>query len=203
MTRRALGLSMALVIAAGGCGGGPSAQRRESTPAASSVPREEVRSLAEILGPLGAHRTPEQLAEIAAFIHRWEQDPLAPMPENTSEHSTAFLMLAWLTESPDVTVIVTTALSHLSTGRGADVGSIATMGSTFGMAAYLATHPGADGHDPDVQAAGVASALHWYEASLRRGGERNELFDELITVRDQHGIAGLRDWWTDRVSFPE
>lgn len=49
----------------------------------------------------------------------------------------------------------------------------------------------------------MASALLWYEASLRRGEGRNELFDELLAIRARSGIGGLREWWTARVRFTE
>lgn len=125
------------------------------------------------------------------------------MPENDTRLSTPALLLGWLSASPDVNVDISPVLSEMSQGRGADVGSITTMGSLFGMAAYLIEHPGLAGTDPDVQAAGIASALLWYEASLRRGGGRNEFLDELLAIRDARGHEGLRAWWTEHVRFNE
>lgn len=187
-----------------GCGG-PQPPERHSQSQERPHPTHQSASpsLREILGPLGARQTPEKLAEVAAFIRRWERSPFEPMPENTSDLSTQALMLAWLTESPDVSVVVSVALSRLCEGRGANVGPFATVGSMFGMAAYLIEHPGTAGHEPDVQAAGVASALLWYEDSLRRGEGRNELMDELIAIRDQRGHDGLREWWEAHIRLTE
>lgn len=184
----------AMWLAVAGCGGGASRSGGAEEPPTSGPAR--TRSLREILGPLGAHQTPEQLAEVAAFIRRWERDPIAPVPENDTDRSTHFLLLAWLTESPDVSVVVTIAVQRMSEGRGADVGPIVTMGGTFGMAAYLIEHPGSEPTSDEVQAAGVESALRWYEASLRRGEGHNELLDELLVVRDR---GELVQWWADHV----
>lgn len=159
-----------------------------------------MRSLPDMLGPLGAHQSPAQLAEIAALIHRFERDPEAPFPENNTERSTLFWFMAWVVESPDVHVIASTVLGHLGEGRGADIGPMTSVASMLGMAAYLAEHPGVDGHDPDVQTAGIVSSLLWYEASLRRGHERNEFLDELLVLRGQ---GGLREWWVTHVHFNE
>jgi hypothetical protein len=196
MKRSVCSLFVVLALLQSACGGAARSERAVVTEPQGARPR----TLAEILGPLGAHQTPAQLAEIAAFIHRWERDPYGPVPENTSDISTPTVMLMWLTESPDVSVVITAALTSLAEGRGADVGGPVVMGSTFGMAAYLAEHPGVAGADPDVQTAGVASALLWYEASLRRGDGHNALFDELIAIRDANGVAGLREWWTASVT---
>jgi hypothetical protein len=188
----------ALCLVVAGCGGGASRSRGTDERTSHAAPR--TRSLREILGPLGAHQTPGQLAEIAAFIRRWERDPMAPVPENDTERSTQFLVMAWLVESPDVSVIAVTGVQMLAEGRGADVGGMVTMGSMFGMAAYLIEHPGLAPTSDEVQAAGVASALLWYEASLRRGEGHNEMLDELLVVRDR---GELVQWWAAHVEVGE
>ena len=196
MTRNVLVLTIALGVVGGfgiaGCGGA-SRVTAEDRPRASA----RTRRLPDLLGPLGARLPPEQLAEIAAFIRRWEQDPMAPVPENDTDRSTAFLMLAWLTESPDVAVTITTAVQTMSEGRGADVSPAVTMGSTFGMAAYLIEHPGSDPRSAEVQAAGIESALRWYEAALRRGEGQNGMLEELTVIRDR---GELVQWWSEHVT---
>ncbi len=170
-----------------GCGGAP------SPPATSTA----ARSLSEILGPPRAHRTPAQLAEIAALIRRWERDPYEPIPENDTGVSAATAMLAWATESPDVSVAMCTAVQTLAEGQGADVSAEITLGSLFGMAAHLIEHPGARATSPEVQVAGIESALLWYAASLRHDGETNALLEELDTRRAAGGTRALLDWYEE------
>lgn len=181
-------------LAVMGCGGGATRTRGAEGPASHAA--RPTRSLREILGPLGAHQSPGQLAEVAAFIRRWERDPMAPVPENDTDHTTQFLLMAWLVESPDVSVVAVTAVQMLAEGRGADVGGMVTVGSMFGMAAYLIEHPGSEPTSDAVQAAGIESALLWYESSLRRGEGHNEVLDELLGVRDR---GELVQWWADHV----
>ncbi len=108
-------------------------------------------------------------------------------------------MLAWLSESPDVSVVICPFLSQMAgegqgeAARGAQ--SALTTGSSFGMAAYMIEHPGAEPSSPEVQVAGAESGLRWYEAQLSRGQvERNAFADQLIAERDQHG-GSLRPWF--------
>jgi hypothetical protein len=63
------------------------------------------------------------------------------------------------------------------------------------MAAYLIEHPGADPNSAEVQVAGAESGLLWYEASLRRGEQRNPYFDTLVERRNREG--GLRGWYDE------
>jgi hypothetical protein len=189
--------AVAVALMVGACGGG-----QARTQGTQNSPRSQasMRSLPDMLGPFGAHQSPAQLAEIAALIHRFERDPEAPFPENNTERSTLFWFMAWVVESPDVHVIVSPVLGQLGEGRGADIGPMTTPASLLGMAAYLAEHPGVDGHDADVQTAGIVSSLLWYEASLRHGHERNAFLDELLVLRAQ---GGLREWWVTHVHFNE
>ena len=125
---------------------------------------------------------------------------MGSVPENPepADISTPTLLMMWLTESPDVHVSITAVLPTLAEGRGADIGPAGMLGTAFGMAAYQIEHPGGDPESPEVQTAGVESALRWYEASLRRGGGHNDLMDELLEVR-AHG--SLVAWWTAHVTM--
>lgn len=179
---------VALVALPLGCGGAPA-----SSP--STAPR--ARSLRAILGAPRAHLSPEQLSEIAALIRRWERDPYEPLPENDTGVSAPAAMLAWVTESPDVSVAVCTAVQALAEGQGADVSATITLGSLFGMAAYLIEHPGARATSPEVQVAGLESALRWYAASLRHDGETNALLEELDTRFAAGGTDALLAWYAE------
>jgi hypothetical protein len=148
-----------------------------------------------LLGPIDAHLPPEQLAAIARFIRWWERDPYALVPGNDTGLSTPAALLAWLSESPDVTVMMCPFLSAIAEQEGQPSSPPVTMGSTFGMAAYLIEHPGADPSSPEIQAAGAESGLLWYEASLRRGEPHNAFMDALVARRDRDG--GLRGWYDE------
>lgn len=192
-----LGIAWMLVFAPA-CGGG---RRPASRPAALTQditpPPRRVEPLSVILGALGAHQSPAQLAPIAAFIRRWELDPFAPVPENDLAMSTPAALMMWLTQQPDITVTACMAVQTLAEGHGADVGPVVTMGSTFGMAAYLIEHPGASSTSPEVQTGGIESALRWYAASLRRGDAHNDVLDELAARYASGGMAELLAWWTE------
>jgi hypothetical protein len=197
--RRLVSIVAVLVVSIVGCGG-----VRAASPRAPSATTQEIgtggvraRSILDILGPHGQHQTPAQLADIAALIRRWEQDPYGPLPENDTTMSTPAVMLVWLVESPDVSVTACMAVQVLAEGHGADVGPVVTMGSTFGMAAYLIEHPGARSTSAEVQVGGVESALRWYAAARRRGDAANEVLEELVARHAQSGTAGLLAWWSE------
>ena len=113
--------------------------------------------------------------------------------------STQTALLAWLTESPDVSVVICPFLSMMAQneGEGGDVGGPLTMGSTFGMAAYLIEHPGADPASAEVQVAGAESALLWYQASVEAGvTQPNSFAEELVSRAEREG--GLMGFYEER-----
>lgn len=193
-----IGLFMFTLLASA-CGGGTATTPAAETTAANANagPSSDAgpASLRALLSPIDAHQPPEQLAAIARFIRWWERDPFAPLPGNDTGMSTPAAMLLWLTESPDVTVSLCGFMIALAQSRGEESSPPATMGSTFGMAAYLIEHPGSDPNSAEVQVAGAESGLRWYEASLRHGQPRSAFMDELIARRDRDG--GLRAWYDE------
>ncbi len=193
---RVLGTWLLGLLATMACGGSAASPAAGTTPAAATgAPAVSLRA---VLGPLGAHRTPEQLAEVAAYIRRFEQDPYGLFAENDTGLSTPAALLAWVTESPDVTVVICPFLSEMSRDRGGDVSAAVSLAPMLGMTAYLIEHPGADPAGAEVQIAGTESAVRWYAAGLRHGQASNALFEELSALYAREGVAGLRRWYTER-----
>ena len=137
MTRTLALLPVLALSVVAGCGGGSASSHRSTSDRGSAerATPERARRLIDILGPLGEHRSPTELAEVAAFIRRWELDPMGPVPENPepADISTPTLLMMWLTESPDVHVVITAVLPTLGEGRGADIGPAGMLGTAFGM----------------------------------------------------------------------
>ncbi len=124
------------------------------------------------------------------MIRRWEQAPYTPLPENDTGNSDPFVMLAWVTESPDVSVTICPVLPSLADGRGGDVGPSTTSGSLMGMTAFLIENPGADPAGILVQTAGIESGTRWYRAAVTRGlVQPNTFMDELEARIAQDGSA--------------
>lgn len=173
-------------------GGGPSSTASSGGTASTS-------SLRALLSPIGESLPRAQLEAIARFIRRFERSPYADPAENDTGMSTLAAILIWLTESPDVSVTICPFLSSLaeSEGEGGDSGPATTMGSTFGMAAYLIEHPGADSTSREVQVAGAESALRWYRASLAsRVATPNTFMDRLVQRAERDG--GLGPFYDER-----
>ena len=198
MMRATSWIGCVCVVFAVACGGaqhptaaGGSSSRSSSEASSTADPR----SLRALLSPIGERQPPDQLAAIARFIRRWERDPYADVPENDTGVSTPTAMLMWLTESPDVSVSICMFVSALAQDRGEESNPPMTMGSTFGMAAYLIEHPGIAPTSAEVQVAGMESGLRWYQASMRRGAARSPLLDELVQRAAQPG--GLRAWYDE------
>jgi len=182
---------IAICVLGSACGGASSQTQSQSAQPRANAPEPRGETLSQLLAPRGASLPREQLERIAAFIRRWEEDPYADMPENDTEHSTMFLLLSWVSASPDVRVLVCGVLSSLieRSGRAsAGVAPVITPGEMFGMAAYLIERPDADPASAEVQVEGVRSALRWYDAALDRGQiERDPLIDEVLARRGELG----------------
>lgn len=213
---------LAVGIGLGGCsgtqsgspgGGGTTPEQAELPPsdrglqmwARSDAPPFPIDELPAVLGPPGQSLPPEQLARIAAFIRWYERDPYDPRANGWESEgmSTRAALLAWVTESPDVMVVVTPTLGPLAAARGEDaeaVGVHTTLGSALGMAAHAIEHPGLDPQDPVRQAEGIASGLRWYEAAVKRGADRIAFLDELIAIRDRGELA---TWFSERVTLAD
>ncbi|MAQ14607.1 MAG: hypothetical protein CMN30_07400 [Sandaracinus sp.] len=200
------GLPVALALTLSGffaaCGGSeePPPDWAGGTPVASTGgTASRTPPFSELLLPLGAHQSREQLEAIAHFIRRWEQNPYVEVPENDTDMSTTAAMLAWVAESPDVHVTICPILSHLAQreGTGGDPGPALTPGYLFGMTAYLIEHPHAEPESREVQVAGMESGLRWYEAAVRAGVvTQNTFVDELLGRMRSEG--GLLAWYGER-----
>ena len=136
----------------------------------------------------------ESLLRIAAYLRRLEQDRAGVLAHDVATYPSAQMsppahLLAWITETQDVHLVVSPFLSAMSDGHGADVGALATMGSLFGMTAYVLEHPEAEPQGTAVQVAGIEYALRWYEQSVRAGEGHNTVFDDLLAARDRGELA--------------
>lgn len=198
--RHVLGSSLLLLLACGGAeSGDTSTPPAQQSPTAGSDTSGDPVRLSELLFPLDQPKSREQLVQIAAFIRVWERDPFGTYTENDTGRGNNFVMLAWLSASPDITVSICPFLSQMAgegqgeAAQGAQ--SALTIGSTFGMAAYMIENPGATPEAIETQVAGVESAARWYEAQVARGQvERNAFADQLIAERDRNG-GSLRPWY--------
>ncbi|MEM6957274.1 MAG: hypothetical protein AAF645_16405 [Myxococcota bacterium] len=161
-------------------------------------PPEQLRA---VTSPIDANLPREQLERIAAFIRWYERDPFDPTIGINVQPSIRATLIAWLAESPDVSVVVTVFLSRMTEGRGGDpeqLGAFVTVGSTLGMAADAIENPSRAPESAERQAAGIESALRWYEAAVARGAARNGFLDQLIEVRERGDLAV---WFAERVSI--
>jgi hypothetical protein len=188
-------LAFAILLTAA-CGGSQQSSQAASDPYAGSP---TVYDVVTGTAPLPA----DELAMIAAYLRRLEADRAGVFQHDVATHpdaamSPATLLLAWITETPDVSLIINPYLSLLSAGQGADMGPLAAMGSLFGMTAYMLEHPGSDPESTAVQVAGVEYTLHWYEQALREGEARNTYFDDLLVKRDRGELAA---WFEATVHF--
>ncbi|MBN8615959.1 MAG: hypothetical protein J0L92_35540 [Deltaproteobacteria bacterium] len=216
---------LTLVIVCEACGGGTARTRNEaSTPAAArAAPRDEdipesdrglatfartdpppfpVTDFTRVAGPLEQSLPADRLAAIAAFIRWYERDPYDHAANQWGQGlSTRAALLMWVVGSPDVHVTASPFLAHIAEQRGesADrLGGYETVGGMLGMAAHAIERPGLAPTDDERQAAGLESALRWYEAATRRGAARSALMDELMGVRDRGELAA---WIAARVRF--
>lgn len=214
---------LALVVVCEACGGGAARTRNEaSTPAAArAAPRDEdipesdrglatfartdrppfpVADFARVASPMDQPLPRDRLAAIAAFIRWYELDPYDHAANGWGQGlSTRAAILMWIVATPDVSVVASPFLPHLAAQRGEDgerLGGYQTVGGMMGMAADEIERPGLAPTSPERQAAGLASALRWYEAATRRGAPRSALMDELMGVRDRGELAA---WIAARV----
>jgi hypothetical protein len=214
-----------LAAAVSACGASPPSQREDPARSASSAhaeaddarpesdrglatwPRTDpppfpVVDFARVAGPVEESLPPQRLAAIAAFIRWYELDPYDPAINGWGEHpSTRAALMMWVVGSPDVRVVASTFLQNIAAQRGGEaelVGRYVTIGSMLGMAAHAIEQPGLEPTHPVRQAAGVESALRWYEAAVRRGAPRSPLLDELREVRER---GELPAWIAERVTF--
>jgi hypothetical protein len=183
----------------------PPLDRRLAATPRTDPPPFPVTDFVQVASPMRSPLPADRLALIASFIRWYEQDPYDPAINRWGQGpiSTRAAMLMWVTESPDVSVIVSPVLGPMAAQRGEDaelIGALTTMGSMLGMAAHAIEHPDLDPHDPVRQAAGIESALRWYESAVRRGAPRSAFLDELIGVRDRGELAA---WFAARVHFDE
>ena len=111
-------------------------------------------------------------------------------------------LLAWLTESPDVSVVIVATLSSEAEMRGEPLteaqSSQFTMGSLLGMAVDAIEHPEREPESAERQAAGIQSGLRWYQAALARGGERSAVLDEFVQMGARGELAG---WFSTHVTI--
>jgi hypothetical protein len=213
-------LVLAVAVSAPACGGSSAAregtapssaardeERPESDRGLATWPRTDAppfppRDFARLVGSPDRSLPPDRLAAIAAFVRWYELDPYDPAINGWGERlSTRAALMLWVVGSPDVHVVASTFLEELASQRGEDgelVGRYATIGGMLGMAAHAIEQPGLQPTDPVRQAAGVESALRWYEAAVRRGAARSALLDELRGVRDRGELAA---WIQQRVTF--
>lgn len=212
-------LVLSLVVAACGGSSATSTQAARSTQASdadrppsdrglSTRPRTDpppfpVDQLRSAIQPVGGTLPPERLAQLASFIRWYERDPFDPTIGVGLELSVRATLLAWIAESPDVSVVITPFLGQGVQGRGGDgdqMASITAMGSLFGMAAHAIEHPEYDSGSDERQAAGIESALRWYEAAVARGSARNGYLDELIQERN---AGRLVQWFAEHITLTD
>jgi hypothetical protein len=189
-----------LLLALAACGAsGSTATSTTPTRDDASDPYAGQPTIYDLVGPLGQSLSRERLLSIASYIRRLEQDREGVMAHDARAErspSPPAVFLAWLTESPDVSVVMSTYLAELARDHGADVGPLAAFGSLYGMTAHLIEHPGADPRGDEVQLAGVEFVLSWYEQGIRAGAERNAFFDFLVEARDGGRLAA---WYAENV----
>ena len=144
----------------------------------------------------------ERLVALAMFIRWYEQDPFDPQLGRGLELSVPATLLAWVTESPDVSVTVVSTVNVAAESRGEPLNdaqsSHITVGGLFGMAADAIEHPERDPASAERQAAGMESGLRWYQAAVARGGERNAVADEFVQMAARGELA---TWFAEHITI--
>jgi hypothetical protein len=124
--------------------------------------------------------------EALAVIREIQAEPLrnddAAKAKNT-------VVMQWLTESPDITVVVCAELLPLRDPAGPHDGALVIQ-LMFAQAAYQLEHPGVAPKDEAVFTAGLAAAMRTYRVLLAAHPEqRYSAWDELETAERKGALS--------------
>jgi hypothetical protein len=123
----------------------------------------------------------EQLAPVAAAIRRLEANPLASDGMEARRN-----LLAWLTDSPDVTVSM---CQHVvpAPAQNSETSGITMTQFLFSSAAFIIEHPDQAKDPVAVNLAGLQGALRTYELLKARRGNaaKNRDLEKLLERRER------------------
>ena len=140
--------------------------------ACASSPKPEPAKPAAAAPPRGGK-------EALAVIREIQAEPLRDDDQAKAKNT---LVLQWLTESPDITVVLCAELLPLREPAGPHDSNVFIQ-LMFAQAAYQIEHPGVAPKDEAVFTAGLAGALRAYRMLLAAHPEqRNPAWDELETA---------------------
>jgi hypothetical protein len=124
--------------------------------------------------------------EALAVIREIEADPLRDDDEAKAKNTA---VLRWLTESPDISVVLCGGLMPLRDPSGPHDGALLIQ-LMFAQAAYQIEHPGVAPKDEAVLTAGLVGALHAYRILLAAHPEQsNPAWDQLEAAERKGALS--------------
>jgi len=129
--------------------------------------------------------TPEERAKAVAIAHALEEDPLAKDAKEKREW-----MIQWLMDIPDITVKVCSAFVGDLPKAGKNHSTEIFSQMILSGGAFMIEHPEKAQDEQAVHLAGLQSALHAYEAILKKEPDAHwPYLDTLVKKRDAGTLA--------------
>jgi len=136
--------------------------------------------------PKTAAAPPRGGQEALAVIREIEAEPFRDDDEAKAKNT---VVMRWLTESPDITVILCTELFPMRDKETPYQGALFIQGM-FAQAAYLIEHPGVSPKDEAVFTSSVTGALRAYRKLLAmRPEQRQSGWDELDAAEQKGQLS--------------
>jgi hypothetical protein len=136
--------------------------------------------------PAPAAAMPRGGKEALAVIREIQAEPLRDDDEAKAKNT---VVMQWLTESPDITVVVCAELLPLRDPAGPHDGALVIQ-LMFAQAAYQLEHPGVAPKDEAVFTAGLAAAMRVYRMLLAAHPEQGyPAWDELETAERKGALS--------------
>ena len=150
--------------------------------ACASSPKPEPAKAA----PAPAAAMPRGGKEALAVIREIQAEPLRDDDEAKAKNT---VVMQWLTESPDITVVVCAGLLPLRDPGGPHDGALVIQ-LMFAQAAYQLEHPGVAPKDEAVFTAGLAAAMRVYRMLLAaHPDQRYPAWDELDAAERKGALS--------------